>query len=295
MSQHYLAAYAALGIQTKQGRLGPPVDGHFQSFPRTEWEQELEMLAGLTSVRGIEWMFDAYGEGANPLESADSRQHMTSCLAAAGLELNSVCADYFMDYPLLRCSAAQRRERCEKLAWLIDVSAEVGIRRIVLPLLDASRIKTDAELTTIIECLHQVLPVAQQRSVYLSLETDFAPGDLRNLLLNVDHPMVKVNYDTGNSAAAGFDPREEFAAYGAWIGSVHVKDRLRGAGSVALGTGDVDFPLLRDLLLEIDYRGDFVMEAARGEPGREPVWQERMAERVVNWLRGAPMIPEEMA
>jgi len=294
MSQDYLAAYAALGVQTKQGRLGPPVDGHFQSFPRLGWEQQLEMLSGLASIRGIEWMFDAYGEGANPLESAASRQQMASCLSAAGLELNSVCADYFMDYPLLRSSVAQRRERCEKLAWLIDASAELGIRRIVLPLLDASRITTDAERATIVECLNQLLPLAQQRGVYLNLETDFAPSELRGLLLELDHPMVKVNYDTGNSAAAGFDPREEFAAYGEWIGSVHVKDRLRGAGSVALGTGDVDFPLLRELLLQFDYRGDFVMEAARGEPGHEPDWQQHMAERTVNWLRGEPMIAQEM-
>ena len=32
-----------------------------------------------------------------------------------------------------------------------------------------------------------------------------------------------------------------------------------------------------ELLQQIDYRGDFVMEAARGEPGQEPAWQTGMS------------------
>lgn len=292
MSTDYLSAYGAAGVHAKQGRFGRPLDGRYQAFPRTTWEQELEQIGTLPSVRGIEWIYDLYGEGANPLDSAEGRQRMNACLSGTGLELASVCADYFMDCPLLRCTDEQRKQRCERLAWLIGGCPEVGIRRIVLPLLDTSSIKTPQERSTIVDCLHQVLPLAQEHGVLLSLESDFEPWALRALLLDIDHPMVGVNYDTGNSAAAGFDPREEFEAYGAWISSVHIKDRRRGAATVPLGEGDTDFPLLRELLVQIDYRGDFVMEAARGEPGDEIAWQERMAARVVNWLRGAALTDE---
>lgn len=295
MTVDYLSAYAAAGVHTKQGRLGPPLDGHYQAFPRSTWERELEMLGELPAIRGIEWMYDLYGEGANPLESVAGRRRMNACLVHAGLELASVCADYFMDCPLLRCTEAQRKQRCERLAWLIGVCPEVGIRRIVLPLLDGSSIRTAQERATVVDCLRQVLPLAQEQGVRLSLESDLAPRAFRELLLEIDHPMVGVNYDTGNSAAAGFDPCEEFEAYGAWIASVHVKDRRRGAGTVPLGEGDADFPLLRELLLRIDYRGDFVMEAARGEPGQEPAWQVRMAARTANWLRGEPPTDERFS
>src|SRR5690606_21653443 len=138
------------------------LDGRYQAFPRTTWEQELEQIGTLPSVRGIEWIYDLYGEGANPLDSAEGRQRMNACLSRTGLELASVCADYFMDCPLLRCTDEQRKQRCERLAWLIGVCPEVGIRRIVLPLLDTSSIKTPQERSTIVDCLHQVLPLAQE-------------------------------------------------------------------------------------------------------------------------------------
>ena len=54
-----------------------------------------------------------------------------------------------------------------------------------------------------------------------------------------------MNYDTGNSSGLGYVAREEFAAYGERIGSIHIKDRLRKPdGSVVtkpLGEGSADF------------------------------------------------------
>ena len=241
---------------------------------------------------GFEWIYDLYGEGANPLETAAGRRHMNDCLVRSGIELVSVCADYFMDCPLVRCSEAQRLERCERLIWLIGICPEEGIRHTILQLLEKSNIKTPQELEIVVSCLRQVLPLAQESGVRLNLESDLPPQGFRELLLEIDHPMVGVNYDTGNSAAAGFDPRDEFKAYGSWINSVHVKDRRRNAGTVPLGEGDTDFPLLRELLRQIDYQGSFVMEAARGESGQEPAWQARMAARTVNWLSGGMMTDE---
>jgi hexulose-6-phosphate isomerase len=81
-----------------------------------------------------------------------------------------------------------------------------------------------------------------------------------------------VNYDSGNSASLGYRPRDEFAAYGARVGSVHIKDRRRGGGTVPLGTGDTDFPALFDCLRAAGYRGDFILQAARGRPGDEVAW-----------------------
>jgi hexulose-6-phosphate isomerase len=68
---------------------------------------------------------------------------------------------------------------------------------------------------------------------------------------------------------------EEIAAYGSHIGSVHIKDRLRGRGSVPLGTGDANLPVRLGALLTAGYSGDFVLEAARGEAGAELAWAKR--------------------
>jgi len=52
--------------------------------------------------------------------------------------------------------------------------------------------------------------------------------------------LIKVNYDSGNSSSLGFVPEDEFGAYGHRIGSVHIKDRVRGGGDSAARTGDAD-------------------------------------------------------
>jgi hexulose-6-phosphate isomerase len=82
----------------------------------------------------------------------------------------------------------------------------------------------------------------------------------------------RINYDSGNSASLGYRPREEFAAYGARIGSVHVKDRVLGGGTVPLGEGNTDFASFFDCLGRVNYTGDFTLQVARGVAGDEVNW-----------------------
>ena len=84
--------------------------------------------------------------------------------------------------------------------------------------------------------------------------------------------MIRVNYDIGNSASLGFRAREEIAAYGERIGSVHVKDRKFGSGTVPLGTGDADFSAIFQGLAQIEYSGDFTLQVARSSAGDEVAW-----------------------
>ena len=72
MAAEYLAGCAELCLFSMQGRLSPPEDGRFQSFPRTHWEMEID-LSPQVPLRGIEWIFDLYGEGVNPLETPARR------------------------------------------------------------------------------------------------------------------------------------------------------------------------------------------------------------------------------
>jgi hexulose-6-phosphate isomerase len=201
-----------------------------------------------------------------------------------------VCADYFMDKPLLRCSAAENQQLLKRLEWLIELCPEMGIGRIVLPFVDASKIRDDAERDQVIANLRSVLPIAERHGIELHLETDLAPAAFRAFLDRLEHALIKVNYDAGNSASLGFLPAEEFAAYGSRIGSFHIKDRRLGGTTVPLGHGDADFATLREQLVRYNYRGDFVMQVARGEPGDEPRWLAGMAKLSADWLRGIALI-----
>jgi hexulose-6-phosphate isomerase len=104
------------------------------------------------------------------------------------------------------------------------------------------------------------------------LETSLAPSRFAELLSKLPDPRLKVNYDSGNSASLGYAPHEEFSAYGERVGSVHIKDRLLGASTVPLGTGDADFPALAEGLRKVAYKGDFILQVARGTAGDEVAW-----------------------
>lgn len=288
MMNDYLSQYADAGLYTMQGRLGAPEAGRFQSFPRQGWRLEIARAAEI-GLRGIEWIYDLFGEGANPLETAEGREELRSLLAEQRVAVVSICADYFMDRPLLRCSQAENAELIARLEWLLGICPEMGVGRVVLPFVDASRIQDEAERDQVVANLRQVLPEAERHGVELHLETDLAPEAFRELLDQLDHPLIKVNYDAGNSASLGYRPAEEFAAYGARVGSVHIKDRRLGATTVPLGQGDTDFPSLREQLIQYDYRGDFVLQVARGEVGDEPCWLAGMAALAADWLRGTAL------
>jgi hexulose-6-phosphate isomerase len=77
--------------------------------------------------------------------------------------------------------------------------------------------------------------------------------------------LVRANYDIGNSAALGHDPVEELTLLKPWLGSVHVKDRILGGGTVPLGMGVADLPTCFRLICAAGFRGPFILQAAREE------------------------------
>lgn len=285
MMDTYLKNYADAGLYVMQGRLGPAEDDRFQCFPSARWREEIES-ASRVGLRGIEWIYDAYGEGSNPLETPAGREELRSLLDKHQVSVVSVCADYFMDMPFLRCTDQQRGERLARLQWLIGVCAELNITRIVLPFVDASRIQDVAERLQVVATLKGALDRAEVHQVELHLETDLSPDDFKALLQSIDHPMVKVNYDAGNSASLGYAPEAEFQAYGQWVGSVHIKDRRLRGTTVPLGDGNTDFSALRQMLVDYSYRGDFVLQVARGKPGDELNWMRHVSNTASDWLRG---------
>lgn len=254
-----------------QGRLVPPVDGRIQSFPRERWRDEFA-LAAAADLDAIEWIFDVFGLDVNPVATDQGLEDLAALSAETGVGVRSVCADYFMDRPLLRADDREIEDRVGTLVWLLRRCALLGAGRVVLPFVDASRIGSDAELGSVASILGRVLAVLDETGVELHLETSLAPEPFADLLARLPHPSVKVNYDSGNSASLGYDPRDEFRTYGTRVGSVHLKDRVRGGGTVPLGSGDADFEALFTCLDDVAYNGDFVLQVARGADGDEVSW-----------------------
>jgi L-ribulose-5-phosphate 3-epimerase len=251
-----------------EGRLVPPEDGRFQCFPRRQWEREFAYAAEVP-LHYIEWVYDHYGHDVNPLGNLAGIERLKSLMESTGVCIRSVCADYFMDKPLLRCRAQDLDERMQELASILRNGCAVGVNRVVIPFVDASAIRSDEDFVAVKEALKAAMPFAEESRVEIHLETSLGPAEFANLLDCIPDSRLKVNYDSGNSASLGYSPADEFAAYGDRIGSVHIKDRVLNGGTVPLGTGNTDFAALFSGLEKIEYLGDFTLQVARGTPGDE--------------------------
>jgi L-ribulose-5-phosphate 3-epimerase len=254
-----------------QGRLLPPEGGSIQSFPRDRWREEFA-LAAKAGVDAIEWIYDVQGADVNPLATDTGVAEMRALSRQHGIALVSLCADYFLDRPFVRVALDSVGDLTAHLIWLIGRCRHAGIGRVVLPFVDAARIDTPGDERRTAEVLRQVLPLCATTGVELHLETSLAPDAFSSLLAQIPDPLLRVNYDSGNSASLGYDVARELAAYGARVGSVHVKDRVQGGGTVPLGTGDADLPALFSALAGLRYQGDYVLQVARGTDGGEVEW-----------------------
>ncbi len=258
-----------LGIM--QGRLIPPMEGRFQSFPRGCWAEEFPNAAA-AGLGAIEWIYDTYGAGANPIENAAGIDSVRELSRAHRIIVRSICADYFMDFTFVRATDSERTERIAHLVWLLGQAKRLGVTRVVLPFVDNSAIRDDDDRAAVIDTLQRTLPTAEAAGIELHLETSLGPREFAALLEGIPHPYLKVNYDSGNSSSLGYRPAEEFAAYGDRLGSVHIKDRILHGSTVPLGQGDADLDAVFAGLKQLDYAGDFILQVARATPGDEVAW-----------------------
>ena len=272
-------------IGIMQGRLVPPLDGRLQAFPSHAWREEFS-LARLAGLDALEWIYDLAGEAANPLATDAGIEEIKSLSQRHDVAIRSVCADYFVERPLFSRTPEERDERFLKLKWLLSQSSKLGVTRIVLPFVDHSSISSLEDKSCVEGQLQRMEPYLKECGIEIHLETSLDPAGFRQLLDVLAPSLYRVNYDSGNSASLGFDPADEFRAYGDRVGSVHVKDRKRSGGTVPLGQGATDFESLFHELQKSHYRGDLILQVARGVAGQEVDWAKKNKKWVENLWRG---------
>ena len=249
-------------IGIMQGRLSPPVGGLIQSFPVDTWREEFS-LAREAGLDCIEWIYEEPTEAANPIWTDDGLAEVRGLAESSGIAASSICADYYMAECLVGSDGVPRGVVVEHLVGLVRRAGLLGAHYIVLPFVDASSLQSPQEVDGLRSVLRSVIVSAEKAGVELHLETDLLPEELASVLESISHPLVRANYDIGNSAALGYDPAEELTLLGPWLGSVHVKDRVLDGGTVPLGTGSADFTTCLRLISASGFRGPFILQVAR--------------------------------
>jgi len=256
-----------------QGRLIEQKGRGIQFFPFEEWKDEFE-IARQIGIDEIEFIFDYENYEENPLWSKGGIEEIKTLIKETGVRVNSICFDYFMRKPFFKANGEAERKLLYQenkifLEKIMKVSADLGIKLIEIPLVDSSAIKTGEEKEVFREFLHCIIECQGDNNIFLGLETDLPPLELREYIESFNSPSIKANYDTGNSSALGYNVYQEITVLKELISNIHIKDRVLNGGTVQLGSGNTDFVSFFKVLKEINYSGSLILQAARGEDGYE--------------------------
>jgi hexulose-6-phosphate isomerase len=137
----------------------------------------------------------------------------------------------------------------------------------IVPLVDNGRLETLEQEDILIDFLLTHQPFLAEHQLQVIFESDFSPPELARFVARLPAKRFGINYDIGNSAALGFNPAEEFAAYGERVVNVHVKDRVLGGTTVPLKTGSADFDAVFSTLAQQRYQGNLILQTARASEG----------------------------
>jgi L-ribulose-5-phosphate 3-epimerase len=253
-----------MNIGFMQGRLCNRIDGKIQAFPWRDWEAEFPQAQAL-GLSLMEWTLDQARLYENPLMTTAGQARIRSLSARYGLHVYSLTGDCFMQAPFYKVEGSLREALLEDLRAILDACERIGIRYVLIPLVDNGSLQTLENERVLLECL---LPLRQRlvdAGMMIVFESDFGPARLTEFIELFPPDAFGINYDIGNSAAMGFLPTEEIDSYGHRIVNVHVKDRKLHGTTVPLGTGDADFPAAFRALRNAGYAGHFILQTARAD------------------------------
>jgi L-ribulose-5-phosphate 3-epimerase len=253
-------------IGVMEGRLLPKYQGRYQAHPVGYWQDEFSVAKQL-GLDCIELILDYNNAKQNPLLKDGGIDELQAVIEKTGVAVYTVCADYFMEAPLHSTDSTIADQSQKVMLKLLENSSKLGVTDVVVPCVDQSTLDGQETADRFVERMKPMVAAAEELGVNLSLETDLSPQPFVDLLDRFDSDRVTVNYDIGNSAALGYDPVEELAAYGHSITDIHIKDRVRNGGPVVLGEGDADFERFFQTLERFDYKGPFIMQAYRDDEG----------------------------
>lgn len=234
----------------------------------------------------MEWTLDQERLHENPLMTTNGRKNIISLCQTFDIKIPTLTADCFMQAPFYKATGLERRSLLDDALKVIEACLELNIEIVVMPLVDNGRIENTEQEDALFDGLEQLISGLKSGRIRVAFESDFPPVSLAELLSRLDQNIFGINYDVGNSAALGYNYREEIKTYGKEIIHVHVKDRIRNGGTVPLGQGAADLTGCIHMLQESGYDGVYMLQTARATDGNHAAALCKYRDMVVSWLEG---------
>lgn len=248
-----------------QGRLSPIYFDRIQSFPWNNWKNEFIQSKEI-GFSLLEWTLDYDFFNENPLMNEVGRSNIKKYSEVNGVKIDSITGDCFMQAPFWKASGSFFNKLEADFVSILDACMALNISIIVIPLVDNGSIENESQQNTLVQFLLNKYSIIADRNLKIAFESDFEPIKLGNFIKLFPSDIFGINYDTGNSAALGFNISKEFSVYSDRIINIHIKDRIYNGHSVELGTGDVDFKIFFKELGQSKYQGNLILQTARSLP-----------------------------
>ena len=264
-----------------QGRLSPMRNQRIQSFPWGHWEEEFR-IAGELGFTKIEWTIDSERFLENPLLTPLGANKILQLSNRHRVTIPSVTCDYFMENPFWKSESQIIKEN---LVSILKGMQKIKARILVIPLVDNSSLRERNQTEEAVKFFKSIERDLAARGLKIAFESDFDPKSLLTFISKFDSKYFGINYDIGNSASFGFNPIEEFEAYGSQIINIHVKDRILGGTTVPLGEGAVNFKTIFKLIYAFGYKGNLIMQTARADEGMHRETLLKYRHMILKWQK----------
>ena len=110
-------------IGIMQGRLSPRIDGKIQAYPASTWQKEFE-IAQEIGYAAIEWIVEK-PVATNALMTDSGKAEIKKVIASTGVRIDYVCADIFMQQPLVRMTEEIKSQNKDYLLEILKNAKEV--------------------------------------------------------------------------------------------------------------------------------------------------------------------------
>jgi L-ribulose-5-phosphate 3-epimerase len=245
-----------------QGRLSKRVGNKIQAFPEKNWRSEFSKAKAL-GLKSIEWTLDYKNLKNNPILSKQGQSQIKKLSKKNLIKVNSLTGDCFMQNPFWKKKNNQKL--LEDLIKIIHSCKIIGIKYIVVPLVDNGSINNRKDEKNLLNSCKYILRYLKDSNLKIVFESDFSPKKLKKFIMKFDKRFFGINYDVGNSAGLNYKIDDEFKLYGNYIYNVHIKDRIKYGKTVRLGSGNANFLKLFKNLKKIKYNRELILQTARSK------------------------------
>ena len=249
-----------LGVM--QGRLVLQETNKIQSFPWKNWKKEFKICLR-NNLHFIEWTIDNYNFLKNPINKPGGSEEINLLKKKYKTKIISLTADFFMQKPFFQENLKKKiNSEFNKLKTIIINSNKIGVKYIILPLVDNSSLKNSKKIKSFIKKISELKTELKKNKQMILFESDLKPNKLHKFIRKFEKKYFGINYDTGNSASQGykFDQEKKYFDY---VKNIHIKDRILNGTTVRLGRGNFDFKKFFKFILHSKYKGNFIFQTAR--------------------------------